>query len=101
MSRSRLLVFAIALAIAGVLVRRFLEEQALEPQPLAQTPQPGGGSQPAASDTAGNPDSSDPPSVPRAELYAEAQRLNVRGRSKMSKEQLAQAVAAARGAEGS
>ena len=88
MSRSRLLVFGVALALGGVLVRRYLEEQAIEPPPPTAAPDPTVGSAPGNSAR---------PSAPRAELYAEAQRLRVKGRSKMNKAELAAAVAAARG----
>jgi hypothetical protein len=74
----RLLILALAAALAAWLIRRLLD--ASEGPVVADRP---------ASDS----------SLTRDQLYSEAKRLGVKGRSKMNKQQLQEAVDAARTAD--
>jgi hypothetical protein len=87
----RLLLVGGLIAGAWALLRELLEQ----PPPEPSAPEPPAA--PSETARAGSTASANgAANVSKAELYREAQELDVAGRSKMNKEQLAEAVAAAR-----
>jgi hypothetical protein len=113
----RALAFAAGLLIGGEALRRWLERQEAEGPPTAArhlrsvpatappTPSPSPTPTPAPATTAPKPDPAAPApraardtaKASKAELYERAQKLGVKGRSKMNKAELADAVARAEG----
>jgi hypothetical protein len=111
----RALAFAAGLLIGGEALRRWLERQEAEAPPTAARhlsavpaaapPAPTPSPAPAPATTAPKPDPAAPApraardtaKVSKAELYARAKKLDIEGRSKMSKAELAGAVARAEG----
>lgn len=96
----RRLILIAALAAGAAYVKQLLEEQQDEGLP---TPAPGSDSVPSASSSAsgstengsqGN-GAGEAGEATKAELYEQAQRLGIEGRSKMSKAELERAVRAA------
>lgn len=99
----RVALLAAALGIGGVALRRWLDEQnasmvgAATPGPPSQPPpiRTAAAPQPPKPDPASGPADSVFASMSRDELYQRAQSAGIKGRSKMSKAELAEAVAQA------
>ena len=89
---AKLVSAAAVTAVAAAAIRRLLgrEEQAAPESPRTRTPH----RPPATHSNGGRPDSEGGPT--RDELYGEARRLDIEGRSKMNKQELKQAVEAAK-----
>lgn len=86
----RILTLALAATVAALVaagIRRLME-----PDPQEAIPAAGDGA-PADKPSASSPEAEEPT---RDELYTEAQRLEIQGRSKMNKQQLQEAVDAAK-----
>jgi hypothetical protein len=88
----RVLIVGGLVAAAWALLRELMDSQPSAPPETAAT---------EPERTGGRGTSNGSRSVSKAELYRQAQELDVEGRSKMTKEELAAAVAAARGGNGS